>query len=107
MTQCVAGEEVVWEDWWVSRNDLDAWCDEQENTLLPQHIYSWQYNGTTAFVCNYGEGQNCLGRDYVVYMKSIAENCGDVGTGWYHQAAGNQLYGRGIVGGKSDSVVLC
>ncbi|KAK7914137.1 hypothetical protein PG985_011840 [Apiospora marii] len=91
---CVDGEMLDQVNWWVGRGALDAWCGDHEGQgrmLLQDHIYSWQYNGTTAFICSYDGDQSCLGQDYVAHMRSIASYCGELGAGWYYQVAGNQL----------------
>ncbi|KAK8061835.1 hypothetical protein PG994_008201 [Apiospora phragmitis] len=94
---CIDGEQI---DWWAGRFGLDTWCDAG-NMLDPHHIYSWHYNGTTAYICNYAGRQNCQGQEYIVYKEVIADSCGDLSP-----ASGDKPHGRGLVGERPIRLLL-
>ncbi|KAK8016645.1 hypothetical protein PG993_014834 [Apiospora rasikravindrae] len=103
-TFCIDNEQIDETNWAVVRDILTNWCDAG-NTLLPQHVYSWQFNGSAAFICNYGGRQTCLGQEYINDVGKVADYCGRLAAGWYYQSTSNRSHGRGLVGeGASRSL---
>lgn len=106
LIQCVDGETVDEGFWSDAANKMGRWCDD--GNMMPGHTMKWwKTDEDLAYMCNYANAQNCGWDEYLGYMKTIADNCGHLTSGWFLQGSGDKTYGRGIAGGRGDPAAVC